>query len=385
MLIQSGLGPAPLRPAQAGVEPSNRQNLLVRFGCRMMAFMTEGQAGPENYKHRLHCLSTAENSLQNLAKPNQKRDGVNHVFTVENLSGMYEKHGQPDGGGIAAFIPGEKRPQVMKGHESAFLKDSTFAKALRDLLPKNPQTLLAHIRLASPDCRPVQHQNTHPFTYGPWALMHNGYYSGFRTIQDRIDTHYKPLLGEGPKGNTDSEAALYLFAGKLMERYGTVELSDGKFSTQDLQQVFAETINELIEATGDTQRELSGHFYGIKGEMDTSGYNFVLSNGQVTLAYCQGPKLFLGMKTLSNGKTEYVLSSEPVQQNPVLTAGSKLLNSMRTSLNMAPLAFNTLTKWTDLREGHVYSFARQADGSIEKTMMPLRRLLPQKTHRAAAG
>ena len=66
----------------------------------------------------------------------------------------------------------------------------------------------AHIRAAIGSS--VQQTNCHPFRYGRWLWMHNGYLGGFAAIKrDLVLAIDPPLFGE-IKGQTDTEVLFYL-------------------------------------------------------------------------------------------------------------------------------------------------------------------------------
>jgi glutamine amidotransferase len=65
--------------------------------------------------------------------------------------------------------------------------------------------VVAHVRGAS-EGMPVSITNTHPFTAGPFAFMHNGSVDDFRSsIFPGIVPHIRPDIWNRIKGNTDSE------------------------------------------------------------------------------------------------------------------------------------------------------------------------------------
>src|SRR5579862_5306697 len=67
---------------------------------------------------------------------------------------------------------------------------------------------LAHIRAAIGSV--VQQTNCHPFRYGRWLFMHNGYIDGFATIKRDLVLGVDPSLFPEIKGSADSEILFYL-------------------------------------------------------------------------------------------------------------------------------------------------------------------------------
>src|SRR5438445_397609 len=61
----------------------------------------------------------------------------------------------------------------------------------------------AHIRAAIGSA--VQQTNCHPFRYGTWLWMHNGFVDQFATIKRELVFAVDPSLYAGIKGQADSE------------------------------------------------------------------------------------------------------------------------------------------------------------------------------------
>lgn len=80
---------------------------------------------------------------------------------------------------------------------------------LRDLAGHVTSPLFfAHIRAAIGSA--VQQTNCHPFRYGRWLWMHNGYIGGFATIKRDLVLAIDPSLFPEIKGQTDTEVLFYL-------------------------------------------------------------------------------------------------------------------------------------------------------------------------------
>jgi predicted glutamine amidotransferase len=67
---------------------------------------------------------------------------------------------------------------------------------------------LAHIRAAIGSV--VQQTNCHPFRYGRWLFMHNGYIDGFAEIKRDLVLGVDPSLFPEIKGSADSELLFFL-------------------------------------------------------------------------------------------------------------------------------------------------------------------------------
>jgi glutamine amidotransferase len=66
----------------------------------------------------------------------------------------------------------------------------------------------AHIRAAIGSA--VQQTNCHPFRYGRWLFMHNGYINEFNTLKRDLVFAVDPLLYPEIKGQADTEVLFYL-------------------------------------------------------------------------------------------------------------------------------------------------------------------------------
>jgi predicted glutamine amidotransferase len=66
----------------------------------------------------------------------------------------------------------------------------------------------AHIRAAIGSA--VQQTNCHPFRYGPWLFMHNGFIDGFATIKRDLMLAVDESLFSEIKGSADTEVLFYL-------------------------------------------------------------------------------------------------------------------------------------------------------------------------------
>jgi predicted glutamine amidotransferase len=70
------------------------------------------------------------------------------------------------------------------------------------------QLFLAHIRATTGT--PVQQTNCHPFRYGKWLLVHNGYIADFERLHRELLMAVAPPLFKNIDGSTDSELMFHL-------------------------------------------------------------------------------------------------------------------------------------------------------------------------------
>jgi predicted glutamine amidotransferase len=108
-----------------------------------------------------------------------------------------------DGFGIG-WYDGRETPGVFRGTEPAW-NDANLREVSEHV---TSPLFFAHIRAAIGSS--VQQTNCHPFRYGKWLWMHNGFIDGFakvkRDMAFAVDPSLYPLIG----GTTDTELLFYL-------------------------------------------------------------------------------------------------------------------------------------------------------------------------------
>jgi glutamine amidotransferase len=67
---------------------------------------------------------------------------------------------------------------------------------------------LAHVRAGTGT--PVQQTNCHPFRYGKWLFVHNGFIAGFPELRRELLMAVRPDLFGNIRGSTDSEVMFHL-------------------------------------------------------------------------------------------------------------------------------------------------------------------------------
>ena len=108
-----------------------------------------------------------------------------------------------DGFGIGWYTA-EETPGVYRSIEPAWND-----RNLRDLAAhiRSP-VAFAHIRAAIGSA--VQETNCHPFRYGRWLFMHNGFIDGFREVKRDLVLAVDPSLYPSIEGSSDTEVFFYL-------------------------------------------------------------------------------------------------------------------------------------------------------------------------------
>ena len=80
---------------------------------------------------------------------------------------------------------------------------------LRDIAGQIESRLfLAHVRAATGT--PVQQTNSHPFRYGRWLFVHNGFVAEFQHVHHELIAAIDPQVFENVQGSTDSEVLFHL-------------------------------------------------------------------------------------------------------------------------------------------------------------------------------
>ncbi len=190
-------------------------------------------------------VTVPSNSLIHQSYDNQERE--------EPLNG--------DGFGIAWFAPEiSDQPALFRSVSPAWNNQN-----LRHLARvTHSRTILAHVRAATPGL-PVTELNCHPFSWGPFAFMHNGHLGGFHQIRRRLLKRLSDEAFALVAGSTDSELLFALF----VDRYRALE-EDSRLKRM------ARALTAAISDVENLRREA--------GVEQTSQINVALSDGTVAVA-----------------------------------------------------------------------------------------------------
>lgn len=327
----------------------------IAFGCRIMGMIKAEESTPEDDLVRKECLLTNPESLkaQSLPKGNIQRNGTTEAYNVEDLFKIYQQKGNSDGWGVSAHFRNMHLPFIKKSKQLA-ATDPEYDKTISNLIDAHPTVMMAHIRLASPECRPVSEKNAHPFSYKDWSFEHNGFIGGALKpeIQSKIMNSYHLLLGDKPKGNTDSESTFYYFLGKLKEQNGSTDVN--KIGIEKTKQTFAETLVELFDKTDKKTWDLDGSVLNVKGKIDLSpACNVITSNGEMLMAFKNGHTLYLGQFINTKGEKQYIVSSETVQ----------------------PKDSKIKIEWMDIPDAHMVVVSKNEKGLLQPELTPLSELV----------
>lgn len=142
-------------------------------------------------------VTVPSNSLIHQSFDNQER--------AEPLNG--------DGFGIAWYAPEVSTAPALFRAISPAWNDQNLRHLAR--VTRSP-TILAHVRAATPGL-PVSQLNCHPFSWGPFAFMHNGFIGGFHQIRRRLLERLSDTAFGLIAGSTDSELLFALFVDRYLE------------------------------------------------------------------------------------------------------------------------------------------------------------------------
>ncbi len=112
-----------------------------------------------------------------------------------------------DGFGVAFYVP------QLSGEPALFRSISpawSNANLLHLARVTRSSCVLAHVRAATQGL-PVTETNCHPFTYGSFALVHNGDIGGFRRLRRHLLNELSETTFNAIQGTTDSEHLFALF------------------------------------------------------------------------------------------------------------------------------------------------------------------------------
>ncbi|GAA6005831.1 hypothetical protein JCM10207_007243 [Rhodosporidiobolus poonsookiae] len=71
------------------------------------------------------------------------------------------------------------------------------------------EVVFGHIRAAGDS--PIATMNCHPFQFGKWLFMHNGFVGPFKDVQDQLRAHISLKIRQQINGTTDTETVAALF------------------------------------------------------------------------------------------------------------------------------------------------------------------------------
>lgn len=348
--------------------PASQPNtsMPIRFGCRLFTSMAPTPY-PGQDKFIRSCLVSGENSLKKQSHGRDKMPTAGNGLSWEFMAPLSNSN---DGWGLATYS--RKAPHPTVNHSlDPISSDPSFEPTIQAHSQKHPiHTLLAHIRYATKGS--VSLENAHPFFHKTWTFMHNGDLpqGKYQQLLDHNQQNVPLKLGI-QAGATDSEAAFHTMLLKMHDQLGTTNAAE--VSSEDLQRIFAETTAELVDSSklettppkhpNRVNPRLAG-WSGLKVHPQSRvnispATNFVLSDGNRTLASCYGRTLYLGIHTTPQGQKEVLIASEKIQprQNLLQKAWGKLRRKPET------------IQWWQIPNRHVVMLERK-DQQIETRIEP---------------
>jgi glutamine amidotransferase len=125
------------------------------------------------------------------------------LITQSRMSKFYEDGLNGDGLGIGWYGSRES-PGLYRNPRPAW-GDSNLREICAQV---DTRLFLAHIRATTGTA--VQETNCHPFRYGRWLFVHNGYVAEYRRLRRELLLAVAPELFENVIGSTDSEVLFHL-------------------------------------------------------------------------------------------------------------------------------------------------------------------------------
>lgn len=292
---------------------------LVRFGCRLFAYMSpQPYQGQDEFLRQ--CLLTGGNSMK---RQNQLKMGE-HGDTSKQAEADF--HGVKDPGIRKAGWGIVYHPDSQPGKNEASKPESPvhiekspfaiwsekdrqkFASTAEKAAQSHPKLLLTHLREAH--SHPPQAEidkNVHPFRQGDWTLMQHGDFPAVLT--EDLEAKLKQWGGPLPEGQVDSERIACYVAARLKQKAGTTNIAH-----RDTRQVcndFRDIVREIIENPK------------AKG---VGTYNLVLSDGDrifVTHYSATPNNMFVGRHENATGQPEILLVTDRLQ--PTSKSGVKAI------------------------------------------------------------
>jgi len=152
-----------------------------------------------------------------------------------------------------------------------------------------------HVRAASPGILTTE-TNCHPFLFGHFMWMHNGFISDFNLIKRRLTSLLTDELYLQIQGTTDSEAIFMLFLNILQSKYPKLPLRTLSVDPYVLKLVMEETIHTLMKWKDELLTTNTYHM------------NFAVSDGRsVIVTRCSYPSSEEGVSLYYASGTQFTI------------------------------------------------------------------------------
>jgi predicted glutamine amidotransferase len=182
-------------------------------------------------------------------------------------------------------------------------KDYKINQKIENIIKSNPQIIIGHLRQKSSKESGKDINNTHPFTYNNFVIVHNGKIKDFKCNKKQIlhviNNKYKKEI----KGSTDTEYIFYLILTTIdlyLDYYKEKPYPKSKIYLWSFMTVFDYLINLSVRMIG----------------------NFIFSDGNTTLVIRYKASNFTDTKSQLSlylardyNLSSLVISSEPIISN----------------------------------------------------------------------
>jgi predicted glutamine amidotransferase len=174
-----------------------------------------------------------------------------HAQNALMVQSRRDREGLSHGHGWGVATYEDHHPRVERQAWAAFHGEH-FQRAAASI---HSCTVLAHVRRATVGLPAME--NTHPFTWGPWAFAHNGTIPQFKKLRNPMLAAIAPERRSLIKGQTDSEHVFQLLL-TLLERKPDVPLME----------IVRETLQRVLTLCEEA------------GTIDKVALNLLISDGQ---------------------------------------------------------------------------------------------------------
>jgi len=177
-----------------------------------------------------------------------------------------------------------------------------------------------HVRAASPGIL-TSETNCHPFLFGHFMWMHNGFISDFHLIKRRLTSLLSDQLFLHIQGSTDSELMFMLYLNILQSKYPGSNLHNLSVDPYVLKAVMEETIHTLIQWKHELNIKSSYHMNFAISDGRTvivTRYSYPTDEEGISLYFASGTQFAIGenndyeMLQTDRRQTCHIIASEPL-------------------------------------------------------------------------
>jgi predicted glutamine amidotransferase len=275
-----------------------------------------------------------------------------------------------DGFGFSGFYGNTNTLQSAKSSVATAQNQPLFTQLASDLLKKDPHTVLAHLRAATP-CTAIQEVNNHPYqlsvpheadTAKQWVFMANG---GITLSAKALKQAKKqnPWAFSSPASQTPETDSYQLFQTLLAKGYQSI---NQKALNANNQAPFINAIIHEFEKLLAQNKPITYTPFAYQGYQQgqifttattplpyrSIGKTWMLSNGQLTLiAIHRNDLWYQALKNEAGHLQQVVFASEPT--------------NIKEYYQQQETFSNALTRWQQLPDHTVVIVNRSLDGTLQ--------------------